>query len=933
MRRNLILQGTEKTAPSKIILLVNPINYRALSINSLTGKNVVVKDEDGNVLLNLPGKTTTNNPINISINWNGDKLVYIDCEELNKISFAYSHSIIKVKSLELNQKVDCSSMFYSCRSLTHVENIQVFGFKTNKLSSMFYGCSSLIYVQPFIINKNTYMGNMFCGCPSLTSAPNINYENSVDMTGIFQQCINLTDISNILNRQLSTVITMSSAFYGCTSLSGTIENLDAPLCVNMYSIFTYTNISTLKNINAPSAIYIYFEGMLNLTNVENINLISVNNATDLFKNCEKLVSISGLKLHQTDLIRATNMFRGCKSLVDMPALDFSRIQIAESMFEDCINLKNIYQSIDLTNCSSMSNMFKNCKKLTSIQFINNNCDYAIAAFMGCESLAAFPNLNYSNIISMTSTFQGCTSLPSSFNISLNNATNINSCFQDCTQLTSVTINGPKLDACNSAFKNCTSLSNVEIITNVASNYESTFENCISLTTLPNINYKGLNFDKMFKNSGITEISNLVIELFHSNLSYYDNQYSASSMFSVCTNLTTVNNFQIKVNIHTNNSWGNRHNVVISDMFANCGSLSEFDGFSIIKLDSNKIIKLYNMFIDCSNLTRVDNFDLNNVSNTYNLFYNSGLTEYNNINLNIPGLQSIEGMFSNTKIVEVNGLNTTAQTANNLFYNCTNLTKINISNSNILSASYMFAYCNNLITVENITLNSATYISYMFEQCQKLETVESINILSCNRIDSIFAYCEKLTSVNFNTSNIQYASNAFYGCASLSTIPTINGKILSAHSMFRYSGITSYDNSLDLSECSNIAYIFESCSKLINISNLSISTSVTAPYSIVNCIALKYVNNVDGINFGNTSNTLFNNCDNIIELDYLNYRSGFNVPVLITNPTKLEKIINNAGIPLSSYNNTYNIINIGQARKATIAQSVIDNAISKGWIIQ
>ena len=81
------------------------------------------------------------------------------------------------------------------------------------------------------------------------------------------------------------------------------------------------------------------------------------------------------------------------------------------------------------------------------------------------------------------------------------------------------------------------------------------------------------------------------------------------------------------------------------------------------------------------------------------------------------------------------------------------------------------------------------------------------------------------------------------------------------------------------------------------------------------------------------NTLFNNCDNIIELDYLNYRSGFNVPVLITNPTKLEKIINNAGIPLSTYNNTYNIINIGQARKATIAQSVIDNAISKGWIIR
>ena len=89
----------------------------------------------------------------------------------------------------------------------------------------------------------------------------------------------------------------------------------------------------------------------------------------------------------------------------------------------------------------------------------------------------------------------------------------------------------------------------------------------------------------------------------------------------------------------------------------------------------------------------------------------------------------------------------------MFYNCFNLTNINLSSfntQNVTNMSCMFAFCSNLtnINLSSFNTQNVTNMSYMFQGCSNLTNID----LSL-----------------FNTQNVTNMSNMFYGCSNLKEI--------------------------------------------------------------------------------------------------------------------------------------------------------------------
>ncbi len=180
-------------------------------------------------------------------------------------------------------------------------------------------------------------------------------------------------------------------------------------------------------------------------------------------------------------------FNGWKNLAsaDLTGIDFSEMQYFSYMFYECQALeelngfslkgakaKNRKGSVNVNSEveSGLIDMFKNCKKLTSIDL---------------------RGLDASQINSMYMTFLGCSQLKT-INLSGINALNLQSMgatFNGCENLTNVDLSGfntPSLTSMYCTFINCKSLETLDIssfdFTNVT-NMEKTFNSCQSLTTI------------------------------------------------------------------------------------------------------------------------------------------------------------------------------------------------------------------------------------------------------------------------------------------------------------------------------------------------------------------------------------------------------------------------------------------------------------------
>jgi len=213
-------------------------------------------------------------------------------------------------------------------------------------------------------------------------------------------------------------------------------------------------------------------------NILKIKLIGINNVfnmSDMFYNCNSLISLPDISKWNTN--NATNMsymFYNCSSLISLPDIskwNTSNVIGMSWMFYNCsllISLPDI-SKWNTNNVTYMSRMFYNCSSLISLPDISKwntnyvtNMDYM---FYNCTSLISLPDIeiwNTSNVFNMSYIFYNCSSLISLPDISkwnINNDTNMSYMFYNCSSLISL----PDISKWNTnndmsdMFSNCFSL--------------------------------------------------------------------------------------------------------------------------------------------------------------------------------------------------------------------------------------------------------------------------------------------------------------------------------------------------------------------------------------------------------------------------------------------------------------------------------------------
>ena len=150
--------------------------------------------------------------------------------------------------------------------------------------------------------------------------------------------------------------------------------------------------------------------------------------------------------------------------------------------------------------------------------------------------------------------------------------------------------------------------------------------------------------------------------------------------------------------------------------------------------------------------------------------------------------------------------------NYLFYNCSSLISIDLSNldfKNITDMSYMFYQCSSLINIDSSYLNSQNVknMRYAFCNCTSLINIDLtyFNTQNVEDMCGMFSGCEALTDINlsfFNTQNVKIMNHMFSFCSSLVDVDLSNFNLHNVKSM---------------------CYMFYKCNGLesINLSNFNI----------------------------------------------------------------------------------------------------------------
>ena len=199
----------------------------------------------------------------------------------------------------------------------------------------------------------------------------------------------------------------------------------------------------------------------------------------------------------------------------------------------------------------------------------------------------------------------------------------------------------------------------------------------------------------------------------------------------------------------------------------------------------------------------------------------------------------------------------------MFYNCTSLTSLDVSNfntSNVTNMSSMFSSCSKLTSLDLSSFNTSkvTDVGGMFSGCTSLTTINasgivlpnttagmfsglsSLQTLNLSNTDTsnvtsmryMFSDCESLTSLdlsNFNTSNVTDMSYMFSDCTSLTGLDLSNfntSNVTSMSNMFSdCTSLTSLDvSNFDTSKVTDMHYMFSDCTSLTSLDVSNFNTS-------------------------------------------------------------------------------------------------------------
>ena len=363
---------------------------------------------------------------------------------------------------------------------------------------------------------------------------------------------------------------------------------------------------------------------------------------------------------------------------------------------------------------------------------------------------------------------------------------------------------------------------------------------------------------------------------------------------------------------------------MEEMFARCISMESID---LSSFNTGNVVNMSSMFSDCSKLKAIyasDKFTTDNVTSSNQMFYNcfslSGDIEHDQNYVdktyakidggyfrdkayaNRPWAKYADGTLTFSvseykKTIDGSNGEYELNTGDNVpgWYtdHKTDITKVVFDESfkivHPTTGHYWFSYCENLVTIENISnLNTSemTDMTYMFYRCKKLQSLDVSNFNTENVTDmsNMFRKCENLQSLdvsNFNTAKVKNMDNMFAECSGLQSLDLSKfntENVTNMKFMFYWCDeLLSLDvTNFNTAKVENMKGMFYSCSKIQSIDVSSFNTkNVTDMYKM-----FFYCNNMQSLdlsNFNTESVTnmedMFGQCRGLQSLDLSSFNTA------------------------------------------------------------
>ena len=236
-------------------------------------------------------------------------------------------------------------------------------------------------------------------------------------------------------------------------------------------------------------------------------------------------------------------------------------------------------------------------------------------------------------------------------------------------------------------------------------------------------------------------------------------------------------------------------------------------------------------------------------------------------------------------------NTSIQSTYNMFYSCTNIIEIDLSNfdiSQVTNMDSMFKECSLLssLNLSNLDTSQVTNMNSMFYECSSLNELilSNFNTSKITNMDSMFYKCSSLSSLNlsnFDTSQVTSMYKMFYECSSLISLDLSyfdTSQITIMESIFfGCSSLISLDLSyFDTSQVTNMGSMLSGCSSLssLDLSNFNTSQVTDMGSMFYNDKSLSSLN-LSNFDTSNVTNMvyMFYQCESLNVLNLSNFNTS------------------------------------------------------------
>lgn len=492
---------------------------------------------------------------------------------------------------------------------------------------------------------------------------------------------------------------------------------------------------------------------------------------------------------------------------DFTGFDVTEVTSMSNMFKNASNLKSVTlgNSFYADNVETVASMFSGCGSLTTVDLnnmtagANNKLTTMQYMFSDCGSLTSLPafgsNFNSTKVTSLLGTFMNCSSLTSLdvSGLTVGDVTTMENTFKGCSSLKSIQLGSEqaKWDLSNctnmiSSFDACTSLTGVDFSNVITSNKLNSIKNLFrGDTNLQSVDLSPLDISGLKTLTGTFQdcsgMTNLIFN--NGNASIISNR---DNLFTGCDNLTNI----------TMQGWKFTNATQVGGMVSTCPA----DG---IVLDySNAEItmtSLYQMFQNRSKLKEINLSGWGGTDKITSLSYAfAGCTQLETVDFTgwktgkqeNGALTSIESMFANCSSLVSPGLGaldvSKVTTMKKTFVNCTSLELDELDDNNgvdnwntesLTSLYSTFEGCSaftSLEAIKNWNVSKVTDLCYTFKKCSGLTSLDlsAWDVQKVTTIQEMFIDCSSLETVDWsgwNLKSVNTVVNAFKGCKDLTTV--------------------------------------------------------------------------------------------------------------------------------------------------------------------